>query len=291
MPNKNHRINIANQVNLISGTDVPLPSMVEISNSGTCNRSCSFCPRSDPTYPNIPEFITTTLIIKLGKQLAEQRYSGLILFAGFCEPLLDKRLNLHIAILRSLLPNSIIEVVTNGDVLTTERISSLFRAGLSRLLISAYDGIEQVNHFQEICNAANTGGGYTEVRHRYLPPEEKFGIILSNRGGRMANAEFAIPTLADPLTSPCLYTSYMFFMNYNGEVLLCPHDWHESGLVGNMKEETFIDIWTGDKFRNYRKKLLNGDRTHLPCSGCDVPGTLMGENHAVLWLEEINESA
>jgi radical SAM protein with 4Fe4S-binding SPASM domain len=291
MPNKNHRINIANQVKLISGTSIPLPSMVEISNSGTCNRSCAFCPRSDPNYPNVPEFITTTLIIKLGKQLAEQGYTGLILFAGFCEPILDKRLNLHIAILRSFLPDSIIEVVTNGDALTTEKISSLFRSGLSRLLVSAYDGIEQAKQFQEMCDAADTRGGYTEVRHRYLPPEEKFGIILSNRGGRMSNAKFAIPTLPNPLTSPCFYPGYMFFMNYNGDVLLCPHDWQESGLVGNIKEKNFIDIWTGDKFQEYRKKLLIGDRTHLPCSGCDVPGQLMGENHAVLWLEEINESA
>ena len=26
---------------------LPLPTEIEISESGTCNRSCSFCPRSD----------------------------------------------------------------------------------------------------------------------------------------------------------------------------------------------------------------------------------------------------
>ena len=30
----------------IKGTDIPLPSEVEISESGTCNRVCSFCPRT-----------------------------------------------------------------------------------------------------------------------------------------------------------------------------------------------------------------------------------------------------
>ena len=41
----------------LPGTKIPLPSEVEISESGTCNRKCSFCPRSDPNYVDIKEFI------------------------------------------------------------------------------------------------------------------------------------------------------------------------------------------------------------------------------------------
>ena len=47
---------------LIKGTNIPLPSEVEISESGICNRKCSFCPRSDPNYPDIKEFIKDQLI-------------------------------------------------------------------------------------------------------------------------------------------------------------------------------------------------------------------------------------
>ena len=35
---------------LLKEKKFPLPSEVEISESGTCNRKCSFCPRSDPDY-------------------------------------------------------------------------------------------------------------------------------------------------------------------------------------------------------------------------------------------------
>ena len=38
--------------------NIPLPSVVEISESGTCNRTCSFCPRSAPDYNDIKEFIS-----------------------------------------------------------------------------------------------------------------------------------------------------------------------------------------------------------------------------------------
>ena len=35
---------------------VPLPAIIEVSNSGVCNRECSFCPRSDPNYNHVNEF-------------------------------------------------------------------------------------------------------------------------------------------------------------------------------------------------------------------------------------------
>ena len=40
---------------------VPLPAIIEISNSGVCNRVCSFCPRSDPNYNHVNQFISQEL--------------------------------------------------------------------------------------------------------------------------------------------------------------------------------------------------------------------------------------
>ena len=38
--------------------NVPLPSVIEISESGTCNRKCSFCPRSAPDFKDVKAFIS-----------------------------------------------------------------------------------------------------------------------------------------------------------------------------------------------------------------------------------------
>ena len=38
-------------------SDIPLPSVVEVSESGTCNRKCSFCPRSAHDFLDIKEFV------------------------------------------------------------------------------------------------------------------------------------------------------------------------------------------------------------------------------------------
>ena len=45
--------------------NIPLPSIVEISESGTCNRKCSFCPRSAPDFKDVKEFITNELAKKI----------------------------------------------------------------------------------------------------------------------------------------------------------------------------------------------------------------------------------
>ena len=95
MKNKHKKINFFDpQINVkkklvnekfqyLPGTKIPLPSEVEISESGTCNRKCSFCPRSDPNYLDIKEFIKTALHDKLHKELAELKFSGTVRYSGF----------------------------------------------------------------------------------------------------------------------------------------------------------------------------------------------------------------
>ena len=70
----------------------PLPTEIEISESGICNRKCSFCPRSDPNYNHVNEFITNELHNKLCNELSELNYQGVIRYSGFVEPMLDKNI-------------------------------------------------------------------------------------------------------------------------------------------------------------------------------------------------------
>ena len=101
--------------------NIPLPSVIEISESGTCNRKCSFCPRSAPDFKDIKEFISEDLIVKLSSELSKYDYSGIFLFSGFVEPMLDVNIYKLISVVRSNLPKARIEMVTNGDVLNEER--------------------------------------------------------------------------------------------------------------------------------------------------------------------------
>ncbi|HSV29822.1 MAG TPA: SPASM domain-containing protein, partial [Candidatus Omnitrophota bacterium] len=170
-------------------------------------------------------------------------------------------------------------------VLNADRLTRLFEAGLSTLLISVYDSKEDADRLGALCADAGLRPDQYVIRHRYLPPEEDFGITLSNRAGMMDAAEFKLPTPAEPLTAPCYYPHYTFFMDYLGDVLLCPHDWGKKRVVGNLRDQDFLDIWTGEAFSAARRRLAAGDRAFAPCGGCDVKGALMGAKHSQLWVQ------
>lgn len=272
---------VEGSLKLVNG--MPLPSVVEVSESGTCNRKCVFCPRSDPAYPNVKEFIDSALIEKLASDLKQYDYSGIFLFSGFVEPMLDKNIYSLVKIVRTRLSAAKIEMVTNGDVLTPHRTARLFAAGLSTLLISVYDGKDDADRLGAICRKAGLQPGQYVIRHRYLPKEDDFGITLSNRAGMMESAAHALPSPPEPLSAPCFYPHYTFFMDYRGDVLLCPHDWGKKRIVGNMTRQSFWDIWSGAEFSSARRRLAESDRCFQPCDRCDVKGALMGSAHANAW--------
>jgi len=266
-----------------SGEAIPIPSVIDLSPSGTCNRSCAFCPRSNPNFENIKQFIEPKLLDKLSSQLGAVGFSGIFLFSGFAEPLLDKQIFGKIKLVKDNLPNGRVEMVTNGDVLNLNTIDKLFGHGLDTLLISAYDDKEQSDHFKELCRSAGLKDNQWVVRDRFLSPDRNFGITLTNRAGLMTDAEFVINSPKEPLNQPCYYPHYTFFMDYEGDVLLCPHDWGKKKIVGNMYKQDFQDIWLCDDYMEARKMLAKGNRFFSPCNLCDAEGVLMGGKHVEAW--------
>ena len=276
---------VDNKFQFVPGTNIPLPSEVEISESGTCNRVCSFCPRSDPNYLDIKEFINLELHKKLCTELAELNFSGTLRYSGFVEPLLDVNIFNLLKGARALLKEANLAMVTNGDVLNTNRLMQLFQSGLNKLFISVYDGPEDVKKFIKMRSEANLTNEEVIIRDRSLPTEKDFGLTISNRAGMLKNAAHKILPLNKKLNHPCYYPGYTFFLDYNGDVLMCAHDWGKKRILGNLNRNSFIEIWLSQIANISRQKLNNGDREFSPCNVCDVHGTLIGEKHSKAWKE------
>ena len=260
--------------------------MVEISDSGTCNRSCSFCPRSNNDWIkkfDKKEFISKILHQKICKELSELDYSGIVVYSGFNEPLLNKACYENIERTRTYLPNAKIELITNGDVLNLNRLKKLFESGLSTILISVYDGPEDMLKFETLCKDADLQKENYVIRNRYLPPDQDYGITMSNRGGAMQNAEHKIENPKYTLNQSCNYPSYNFFIDYNGDVLMCSHDWDKKNILGNLNKSSIMEIWMSDNAIKSRLNLSNANRNFSPCDVCDVKGDLIGSNHVLAW--------
>ena len=201
-------------------------SVVEISNSGVCNRKCSFCPRSDPNFfKEVNDLFLKELHHKIFYELSQLNYSGMVIYSGYVEPLLDKKYIQVFLKLENFLPNAQIEIITNGDVLNLERLKMLFDSGLSTLLISVYDGPKEEEQFYKLCKKANLRDDQYVIRNRYMSSDKNFGLNISNRSGTFKNASYVIPPLKKALSSVCNYPAYTFFIDYNGDVQMCSHDW------------------------------------------------------------------
>ena len=280
-PNIDRKTKIMDDSFTLTKDGIPLPANIEISNSGVCNRVCSFCPRSDPDFKHVNEFFPNDVHDKLCQELAEYNYKGIFSYCGFNEPLLKKDIYRDIRVARKYLPNARIEIVTNGDVLRPDRLKKLFDAGLTTLLISVYDGKKEEDHFHKMCEDLKLDKSSYIIRNRYMSEEFDHGLTLVNRVDIFKNREEN--KTKKTIKKKCTYPSYMFFIDYNGDVLMCSHDWGKRMVLGNVKEESFLKIWTTQKAMLNRKNLNAANRCFSPCNGCDVIGTLEGEKHANAW--------
>ena len=59
-------------------------------------------------------------------------------------------------------------------------------------------------------------------------------------------------------------------VNFDGSVSICCVDWSHGTVVGNLNNESFEQIWNGEKLRQYRILHLKGQRSKIgPCANCD----------------------
>ena len=256
---------------------VPLPTWIELSLIDVCNRSCSFCPKSDESIaPDTYQKMGRDLIDKLYKELRKINYGGSIALCGYGEPLLHKDIEY---IIQKLSKVANVEVVTNGDVLSPKMLRKLYDAKAGRCLISMYDGPEQIEKFKNIISKAKIPEDFVILRDRWYDDSQNFGVKLTNRTGTVKIGN----QLDNSVHTTCYYPAYQFLIDWNGDVFLCPQDWQRRRTMGNIMQEKIFDIWVGKTITKFRKNLLNGKRCEKPCSDCNADGTLLGQNHAKIW--------
>lgn len=271
--------------------DVPIFSIIEFNIAGSCNRDCVFCPVSNPdVYTKTKDSIDLELFEKIVNDLYEINYDGKILFSAFSEPLLHKGLEKLIRTAKEYLPKARLEIVSNGDLLTAKKLKKLYEAGLDTISVSMYDGEHQIEYFNNIRTESEVPEDIIVLRRRYYE-NGNYGITISNRSGLIDSNEYRDENekkIVDlPIENPCYYPFYMILVDYNGDVLLCPHDWNKTLKFGNLKNEKLFDIWKGKVLNNIRNKLSNSNRNFAACKNCDVLGTVIGKDSFDAWNKKV----
>jgi|TARA_B110000858_G_scaffold196921_1_gene256959 radical SAM protein with 4Fe4S-binding SPASM domain len=256
---------------------VPLPSWIELSLIDACNRSCSFCPKVDENIaPNTYQKMELSLIDKLCTNLKKINFEGAFCLCGYGEPLLHKD---HLKIINRLSQVGQVEIITNGDTLNESRLIELYESKASRVLISLYDGEEQIKKFNTMILNTNVPRDFVVLRDRWYSDKKDYGVKLTNRVGTIKIGN----QVEVNLKQKCYYTSYQVLIDWNGDFFLCPQDWQRRMSMGNIMQKDFFEIWNGQALNKYRKKHLEGNRSLSPCNNCNADGDVYGEKHAKVW--------
>ena len=94
--------------------------------------------------------------------------------------------------------------------------------------------------------------------------------MLSSRAGTSPNK----PKPSRAVRGFCEHPFTQFNITADGTVSMCCADFLFSVPMGNVKNESMIEIWYGHQFTEVRKSLLRGDRNTVEtCRQCDYYGS------------------
>lgn len=274
---------IENSINVCKCCNIPMPSWIELSIIDYCNRKCIFCPKSDDSIaPNQKHlYMSLNLAKKLLKDIETIKYNGTIVLCGYGEPMASP---IVMDIIKELSIYCRVEIVTNGDYLTKEKIIELYNAGISYINISVYEGQKRFEDIEKMFSNLNVEKIKYILRDRWYGQEKDYGLKLTNRAGTTnVGNQPKINT-----NTQCYYPFYSMTIDWNGDVLLCPQDWQRRIKLGNINNNSLHDIWIGEGYKKHRTLLFNGTRTILPCSLCNCDGKLHGKNHSKLFFKGKN---
>lgn len=239
--------------------------VIELNVINNCNRSCSFCPHASDAYHYKHGRMSMSVVDAIVRRIKEYNFTNVISVCGYGEPLLHNRMSEIISRLDTT--NGFIELMTNGDLLTLDKVNEFYRSGLDMLNVSIYDRELDDKVTRLLSNFDNKK--YI-LRKRY-----DVDMPLVNRIGMLHAPQ---PTN----TGPCYFPSYKMMIDVDGQVLLCCNDWSREETFGNILNDSIDQIWIHN-MSDRRMDLIKGNRQKV-CATCDVQGTLHGQESVDLFV-------
>ena len=280
MINKSTKLNIERKSSFIDKVSFyngkPLFTFIDINLTELCNRTCVFCPRHDPeVYPNQNLHMEIDTAHKIREELEYMKWNGSINICGNGEPLLHKDI---VGLVEALGDKIRVEITTNGDFLKVDLIKDLYKNHLDYMVVSMYDGPEQIEYFTKLFDNSEIDKSRYVLRDRWYGEDEEYGLILTNRVGSLDfNKKVKVG-------KQCFYMHYSLQIDWNGDILFCIQDiYGKTRTFGNVKDRSLLDIWNTKQMDKYRELLGKGDRTKSPCNKCDASGIIHGYNHYLEW--------
>lgn len=273
----------------------PFPRRVSVELTNYCNQRCRLCPRQAFTRPL--GFFDRDLFERVAAECAAHPVRLWLHFLG--EPLLHRGL---IDMIRFAKRVGVREVglSTNAVSMHGRLAEELMHSGLDRLECSidaddpaGYFRMRGRDHFDRV--VANVQRFLlrkrdlglerpvtslqflrtAEVEASLLRLVDAWRPFLGSRDFVMtiAPAGFAgavsVPAAGATPRSPCEWLFSSLMVLQDGAVTMCGADWDARAPLGNVRESTLAEIWTGAELERRRRAHLDGRFDAVPvCGGC-----------------------
>jgi MoaA/NifB/PqqE/SkfB family radical SAM enzyme len=98
---------------------------------------------------------------------------------------------------------------------------------------------------------------------------------LTDQDGSLFKRAWTITNLTNELERPCYTGSKFVWINSNGDVICCCYGLY---VLGNIKKDNFMKIWTSDRYIAFRKQVLSMHITKQKpeitnCTRCPMPAS------------------
>lgn len=269
----------------ILSSDFSIFRIIHIETRTLCNGRCSFCRAAAQFKAREDRLMDEAIFMKVINELSAINYRGRITLYCNNEPLLDPRLFDFLKISRQKCPDALLEIKTNGKILTVEKLKSLVDAGVDWLCINDYTRLGDFKkNIKETISFLKKGGLGSSECKIYIECRKE-NDVLDNRAGTSPNRNTPLKTLH----RFCMRPFEMITVGTNGQIGLCGCDFDFSYVLGNIKDTSLLDVWKGDDFKRIRESMIRNDRSCTPpCKVCDFHSyysyDLKGEYRFLRWI-------
>lgn len=248
---------------------------IEINISRKCNRTCIICPHSNVEYQKFLNNFNNLFMDKLiFKRIVDEissikDFSFNIDIIGSGEPTLHPNFLEFIEYILKKTTNYI-RITTNGDKLLKDfdfrkKLYNLIENQNVILNISVYDS-KQVEKYTRLKTLENV-----VIKDMFLDKSINLkDKHINNRAGSVDNSYI---TRVNKTT--CNYPFYALYVDIDGDIQYCPHDWEKRLVFANIKDMSLLKAWSIET--KHRSLMLAHKRSEIyPCYKCSVDGCKIG---------------
>lgn len=266
---------------------VSFPSKVMIQTTSLCNSHCIMCPYETTSTIQSQGNMEWKLFKKIINECKEHKIERILLYL-MNEPLMDKNIVKKINYAKKKNPNSIVHIVSNGNLLNKRLSRKILKSKLDYIEFSVH-GIDETNYenimnklkfkktikgikeFIELAKKYKKNENYINIKSlnikKFSNKKEKVVTFWNNLGIKKINYFEAPISRAGnvkwlkikPKTKlkgcNSIWRNEMIHILYNGDVILCCMDWKRKNVLGNLNNKTINEIWNNNKYQLIEKKI------------------------------------